>query len=242
MNVCVIGAGVTGCATAWALSERGAHVTVVEQFEQERMRGSSHGRSRIVRLAYPDVEWVRLAQEAYTGWRELERQSGARLLELHGIVELVPDAQRRKRVECERQPAPSAAFRAPGPRAAVACRGALPQLVRIDPRFADTRHHDLHRITWRRLRPPDRQHLDVEPRRDLVGEQLFEADGVELPSSVPTHPRHEPSPCAAARAARTAAGAALRRIGTSHPRRTSGSSPTSSRATASRGSACTPAP
>jgi sarcosine oxidase len=88
-SVTVVGAGVMGCATAWALTERGADVTVVEQFDLDHERGSSHGRSRIVRLAYPDPAWVRLAQESYAGWRQLERESGRELLQLHGLVELV---------------------------------------------------------------------------------------------------------------------------------------------------------
>ena len=84
----VVGAGVMGCATAWALTARGADVTVVEQFDLDHERGSSHGRSRIVRLAYPDPYWVRLAQEAQEGWRRLEADSGRELLQLHGLVEL----------------------------------------------------------------------------------------------------------------------------------------------------------
>ncbi len=91
-RVVVVGAGVMGCAAAWALTERGADVTVVEQFDLDHARGSSHGRSRIVRLAYPQEHWVRLAAEAMAGWRELEAQSGAELLGLHGLVELVPGA------------------------------------------------------------------------------------------------------------------------------------------------------
>jgi sarcosine oxidase len=87
--VTVVGAGVMGCATAWALTARGADVTVVEQFGLDHERGSSHGRSRIVRLAYPDPYWVRLAQEAHAGWRRLEAESGRQLLQLHGLVELV---------------------------------------------------------------------------------------------------------------------------------------------------------
>jgi sarcosine oxidase len=55
------------------------------------MRGSSHGRSRIVRLAYPQPEWVEFAEQAFAGWRELEAESGERLLELHGLLELVGD-------------------------------------------------------------------------------------------------------------------------------------------------------
>ena len=91
-RVAVVGAGVMGCAAAWALTERGADVTVLEQFELDHTRGSSHGRTRIVRLAYPEAHWVRLAGEAMAGWRELEAESGQKLLGLHGLVELVPGA------------------------------------------------------------------------------------------------------------------------------------------------------
>ena len=87
-RVTVVGAGVMGCAAAWALTERGADVTVLEQFELEHTRGSSHGRTRIVRVAYPEPEWVRLAEEAMRGWRELEAQSGEELLGLYGLVEI----------------------------------------------------------------------------------------------------------------------------------------------------------
>jgi sarcosine oxidase len=89
-RVTVVGAGVMGCAAAWALTARGADVTVVEQFDLDHTRGSSHGRTRIVRLAYPDASWVRLAQEAYAGWRELEAEGGEKLLDLVGLVELAP--------------------------------------------------------------------------------------------------------------------------------------------------------
>ena len=53
-RVAVVGAGIMGAAAAWALAARGAEVTVHEQFALDHDRGSSHGRSRIVRLAYPD--------------------------------------------------------------------------------------------------------------------------------------------------------------------------------------------
>jgi sarcosine oxidase len=87
-RVAVVGAGVMGCATAWALAARDADVVVYEQFELDHVRGSSHGRTRIFRLAYPEPEWVELATEALAGWRELERQTGATLLELHGLLEV----------------------------------------------------------------------------------------------------------------------------------------------------------
>jgi sarcosine oxidase len=87
-RVAVVGAGIMGAAAAWQLARRGADVVVHEQFEPDHERGSSHGRSRIVRLAYPEAEWVRLAVEARAGWAELEQEAGVRLLELHGLVEI----------------------------------------------------------------------------------------------------------------------------------------------------------
>jgi sarcosine oxidase len=89
MKVAVIGAGVMGLATGWALRRRGHEPVVYEQFEVGNTRGSSHGRSRIFRLAYAEPEYVRLAQEAFGLWRELEAQSGETLLELYGLVEIV---------------------------------------------------------------------------------------------------------------------------------------------------------
>jgi sarcosine oxidase len=89
-RVAVVGAGVMGCAAAWALAERGAEVTIHEQFEPGHTYGSSHGRSRIVRYSYPDPAWVELAREARAGWSELEAETGTSLVELNGLVELAP--------------------------------------------------------------------------------------------------------------------------------------------------------
>jgi sarcosine oxidase len=78
-----------GLAAGCALHTRGHDVVVYEQFEPGHKRGSSHGRSRIFRLAYAEEEYVRLAQEALVLWRELEAETGETLLELNGLIEIV---------------------------------------------------------------------------------------------------------------------------------------------------------
>jgi glycine/D-amino acid oxidase-like deaminating enzyme len=89
VNVAIIGAGVMGLATGWALRRRGVEPVVYEQFEVGNPHGSSHGRSRIFRLAYAEDHYVRLAQEAFALWRELEGETGETVLELNGLVEVV---------------------------------------------------------------------------------------------------------------------------------------------------------
>lgn len=88
-EVAVVGAGIMGSAAAYALARQGRDVVLLEQFRVGHPHGSSHGRSRIVRLAYPEVEFVELAKESFAGWRELEQESGQELLELNGLLELV---------------------------------------------------------------------------------------------------------------------------------------------------------
>jgi sarcosine oxidase len=76
-----------GLASARALAQRGEDVTVYEQFDLGHERGSSHGASRIFRLSYLEDKWIALAQRAYVLWRELERETGAQLLKLNGLLD-----------------------------------------------------------------------------------------------------------------------------------------------------------
>src|SRR4051794_41515667 len=86
MKVAVIGAGVMGLATGWALKRRGHEPVVYEQFEVGHPHGSSHGRSRIFRLAYAEDEYVRLAQEARALWREVQAERGGTGVDPQGVV------------------------------------------------------------------------------------------------------------------------------------------------------------
>jgi sarcosine oxidase len=78
-----------GLSAGRALTQRGHEIVVYEQYRFGHDRGSSHGRSRIFRLAYGEEEYVRLAQEALGLWRGLEAETGETLLELNGLLEIV---------------------------------------------------------------------------------------------------------------------------------------------------------
>ncbi len=87
-DVVVVGAGAMGSATAWQLARRGRSVALrSEQFGPGHDRGSSHGATRIFRVAYRDPTYVRLAVEALRCWRELEADSGETLLEQTGQLD-----------------------------------------------------------------------------------------------------------------------------------------------------------
>lgn len=80
VDVIVIGAGIMGSAAAWQLAARGHEVALFEQFEFGHTRGSSHGDSRIYRLAYDKADYVSLSQAALPLWREAESALGKKLL------------------------------------------------------------------------------------------------------------------------------------------------------------------
>src|SRR5438445_1667038 len=51
-DVIVLGLGAMGSAAAYHLARRGVRVAGIEQYTPAHDRGSSHGRSRIIREAY----------------------------------------------------------------------------------------------------------------------------------------------------------------------------------------------
>ena len=84
-DVAVLGVGGMGSAAAWQLAKRGLTVVAVEQFDPGHDRGSSHGLSRIIRLAYFEhPSYVPLLRRAFELWAELERESGEKLLHVTG--------------------------------------------------------------------------------------------------------------------------------------------------------------
>jgi sarcosine oxidase len=70
------------------LAQRHARVLGLEQFDIPHELGSSHGLTRIIRLAYwEDPAYVPLLRRAYELWRELERLAGEELLVTTGSVD-----------------------------------------------------------------------------------------------------------------------------------------------------------
>jgi sarcosine oxidase len=86
-DVVVIGAGAAGASTAWHLARRDRDVVVLERFARGHACGSSHGSTRIFRVAYRDALYSRLAAESIPAWRTLEQESGETLLEQTGQLD-----------------------------------------------------------------------------------------------------------------------------------------------------------
>jgi sarcosine oxidase len=84
----VVGVGGMGSATLYHLARRGKRVLGLERFDAPHEHGSSHGHTRIIRLAYFEhSDYVPLLRRAYELWRELEAEAREQLLHVTGIVE-----------------------------------------------------------------------------------------------------------------------------------------------------------
>jgi sarcosine oxidase len=91
-DVVVIGAGLLGLATAYALRGR-RDVVVLERADVGHPRGGSHGPSRVFRLGYPDPFYVDLARRSLAGWRALEAETGTELVQRTGQLSFGPGAR-----------------------------------------------------------------------------------------------------------------------------------------------------
>lgn len=90
-DVIVLGLGGMGSATLFHLARRGLRVLGLERFDLVHEHGSSHGLTRIIRLAYWEhPTYVALLHRAYQLWRELADLSGETLLHITGSVDAGP--------------------------------------------------------------------------------------------------------------------------------------------------------
>lgn len=80
-DVVVIGLGAVGSATLFQLSKSGKRILGIDRFEPPHTLGSSHGESRITRLAVGEGEdYVALAKRSHQIWREIEAETGVQIM------------------------------------------------------------------------------------------------------------------------------------------------------------------
>jgi len=81
----VVGLGATGSATLCHLAKRGQRVLGIDRFSPPHAYGSSHGETRITRLAIGEgAHYTPLALRSHELWRALEIETGERLLRTNG--------------------------------------------------------------------------------------------------------------------------------------------------------------
>jgi sarcosine oxidase len=98
----VVGLGAMGSAALLHLARRGQRVLGLERYDVPHELGSSHGVTRIIRLAYyEDPAYVPLLRRAYELWRELEASAGERLLHITGSVDAGPEIFEGSLRSCE---------------------------------------------------------------------------------------------------------------------------------------------
>lgn len=90
-NTIVVGVGAMGSATCYYTAKRGKRVLGLEQFDIPNNRGSSHGHTRIIRLAYYEhPSYVMLLKRAYELFHELENRTGEKVLHYTGSIDAGP--------------------------------------------------------------------------------------------------------------------------------------------------------
>jgi sarcosine oxidase len=90
-DVAVIGLGAMGSHALWRLAVRGVRVLGLEQFEPGHDQGSSHGQTRLFRVAckeHPSL--TAIARRSRELWRELQPYAGEPILEICGGVMIGP--------------------------------------------------------------------------------------------------------------------------------------------------------
>lgn len=88
-DVAVVGLGAMGSAVALHLARAGARVLGLDRFAPPHVHGSTHGDTRITRLAIGEgAEYVPLAVRSHELWRDIEARTGEDLLTVCGGVVL----------------------------------------------------------------------------------------------------------------------------------------------------------
>ena len=92
-QVAVVGGGISGLSTAYALRRRGVECVCFEAAAPGS--GQSAGRTRVFRHGHDDERLVQLAVRARAEWERLEGELGARLLGREGVLICGPNVGER---------------------------------------------------------------------------------------------------------------------------------------------------
>lgn len=88
-SVIIVGGGVMGLSTGYALAQRNIRVTLLERQTIGHSWASSHGLSRVIRHEYgPHAIYTQMAARSLALWEALERSSGQHLYTETGILQL----------------------------------------------------------------------------------------------------------------------------------------------------------
>jgi sarcosine oxidase len=86
-RIAVVGLGAAGAPALWQLARAGCDVIGIDRFVPPHDRGSSHGQTRMLRVAYAEGEqYVAFVRRAIALWGEIEAESGARLFHQTGVL------------------------------------------------------------------------------------------------------------------------------------------------------------
>ncbi len=87
----VLGTGGVGSAALYHLARRGAKVLGLDRFPPGHDNGSSHGQTRVIRLAYFEhADYVPLLRRAFELWEDLDHQHAEQLYVQTGVLEIGP--------------------------------------------------------------------------------------------------------------------------------------------------------
>ena len=90
-DVVVAGLGAMGSAATYQLAKAGASVLGVDRFQPPHAFGSTHGDTRITRVAVGEgLAYVPLVRRSHEIWRDLEEQAGVEILSPCGGLVMAP--------------------------------------------------------------------------------------------------------------------------------------------------------